>query len=305
MKQFKLTAIMFLFMACEAKVGVTNGNGTEAGVGPEEAQLQSILIPRCRSICKVLSTCKSSCDCAVDSSGETTSSSGSSDVASGGAASDGTDYCTCSSGVGDFDECFSGCMGDLGSRFLNSGEACAAAGVDLLDCFGEITCDDFAQVENSPDFCGIKSTLELCPDPESNEPSNTTVGGPYYSPPEVGGAGGTTGSLVGVAGSAGVAVNVVSCSTHSAGGKVPSLTPTGPNEELCDNQFSDCTDGHEYRVFCGTDTDSQVKCYCVFDGKAQVVFENATLVESGTAPDGACFNVALLNQSCGWSLQAN
>lgn len=314
MNHLKLTAILLAALACDSKVNVTDGKGTSGtGLGPEEAQLQSVLIQRCRTICKNLSTCPASCECAVDSTSAPASDSGyyddeiSGDVASGGSDSStsmpvetsGSGACECGSSTNDFDGCLSECVGDLADRFLNNGETCAAAANDALDCMAVLDCVGVDKLRSNGDTCGVKAAMELCP----GEDSAVTVAAPTPIAVPTSAMGGASGEVGGVAGSVGTgAAPTVTCGTGSGGGKAP--TPgiaLGPNEDLCDQQYSGCSDGHEYRVFCGTNAESVVKCYCVFDGKAQVIFEDPDFSLDVPA-NNACFNVDLANQRCGWSL---
>jgi hypothetical protein len=309
MKTLALSAVILGGFACTNDVGVTNGTGSAIGIGPEETQLQNILIPRCRSVCKMMAACPSatdSCDC----SGSAASSNSSSSTP--------TTDCTCSSSATSFDECFSDCLGEVGGRYLNRGETCAAAGADLMDCYAGFDCTSLEQARNGSDPCGTKAAETLCPSQNSSGTtidtsaatptivsavggSGATVGGTVAA---VGGATGTAIGVGGQTGAGGVAATVgVTCdsSTGMARPDLPSGSAPTANQLLCDGQWSDCSDGHSYRAYCGTSTPELVTCYCIFDGHVQVSFEDSSLL-SQVPTANACSDVGITNERCGWSL---
>jgi hypothetical protein len=306
MKDLIATACVLVCVACTTDVPVTNGaNGV--GQGQSEAALERQLVPRCKQICQVIVTCpgtsSSSCECVsteAPSNGGSTSS-GDNGGTSGGATATAPsgDYCSCGSpSPMHLDQCLGECLDALGSRFLYKGEDCASAGLDLLECYSKLDCAAFEGDIDDP--CGTRAAESLCPSSSSGDSSVDVPTSPTTSAPigTVGGSGGTSSGPVGTTNPA-----VVTCNSGSSMGAAPveGVPYPGPNQSLCEAELSNCTDGHTYRVTCGTTQDLVVMCQCIFDGHPQLMFQDDALLSTDPST-AACNSLATRNVGCGWSL---
>jgi hypothetical protein len=304
MKHLIVTASVFICVACTTNVPVTS-RGNPAGQSQSETALEGQLVPRCRQICQVIVSCPgatgSSCDCASAEASSNGNASGSVDGSTNGGATttapSGTD-CACTPSTMHLDECLGECLDAMGPRFLYKGEDCARIGLDLLECYSKLDCSVFEGDADDP--CGTRAAQALCPDSSSSDssddvPTTPTSSAPVDVPGSSGGAssGPTTAPIP-------VSVN---CSSGSAMGKAPvygSANPQ-PNQALCEAELSDCSDGHTYRVTCGTTQDLVPMCQCIFDGHPQVTFQDDALLSADPAT-AACNSIATRNAGCGWSL---
>jgi hypothetical protein len=299
MKHFIVTACVFACAACTTEVPVTSGtNG--AGQGQSELALERQLVPRCKQICQVIVTCpgssSSTCDCvSAGDPGNAGSAGGSAGSSTTPTAPSGT-VCGCSSpSPMHLDECLGQCLDAMGSRFLYKGEDCASAGLDLLECYSKLDCSVFEGEVDDP--CGTRAAEALCPSSSSSDSSGDVPSTPTTS--AVGGSGGASSGPVGTT----TTPVAVTCSSGMASGVAPVDGSAGPqpNQSLCEAELSNCSDGHTYRVTCGTTQDLVVMCQCIFDGHPQVMFQDDALLSSDPST-AACNSLATRNAGCGWSL---
>ncbi|HEY5959753.1 MAG TPA: hypothetical protein VIV60_24535 [Polyangiaceae bacterium] len=309
-------AVILCVVACTNDVAVTN-RPSASTKGPEESRLEGALISQCRTICEHLSTCpgtgSQSCTCDLASTPDDTQDAMGSPIAAGGTGQGATtpapysmggqlpevpmSDCVCESKTLDFDDCFKDCVDEVSETFLNGGESCAKAGADAIACFAGMTCA--ALSTRSENTCGFKSAADLCPKGNSDSPTSDSTD-------PTGGAQGGSGSVpVGGPVSAVGGSPAVSVTCQDAQASVPVLRlPPAANQQLCDVSSSACSDGHTYRIFCGTNNELHVNCFCVFDGKTQVMFENPALLTS-SSPISDCQDTNMWNAHCGWSLMAS
>jgi hypothetical protein len=293
---------MLLAAACTATVPVTSDpgssntgggtgtgtSGTAAATVTAESTLATALFPQCKQICTWMLVCPDvaqSCTCTGT-------------VAAGGAtATVNTSSCDCQSSFKTLDECVSSCSSSIGEHYLFKGETCADLGIGLLDCYSKLTCANVTSGQDDP--CGESAARSLCSRSTNDVPTSPTTSGPSAA---VGGSAGTAPATTGPAAGGAAAVSVT-CSSGTGMGTAPVSGSAGPqpNQLLCETASSNCTDGHEYRVSCGTTQDLVVMCQCIFDNHAQVSFQDDALLSSDPSK-AACNNTATLNAKCGWSL---
>jgi hypothetical protein len=232
------------FLACAVNSTVASDNRT-----PEE-KLSAELSARCASICGWATQCTPPpCDCSGDS-------------------------CGCSQKV-DPITCPSDCEKSLGA-YEGKGDACASAGLGILDCLSGASCANLFQSS----LCQpSEATRNACnPDPL------TTPNGPDSSGGGIAGSG---------SGGSGPTAAAVTCQVGSGEGVAGSANTGGGSFVSCEQSFAGCSDGHSYDAVCVVDNQNATACSCFVDG---------TLLTSFTPSSGACPAVTELDSRCGWSL---
>jgi hypothetical protein len=175
----------------------------------------------------------------------------------------------------DRDECESGCNEVITEAIQAGGERCESLASALLDCVDRSSCEE------------ILSGDDLC-DPEQQ--ALETCSGSSGRDDNAKDSNGTSG--FGVAGPAVSCQAGIGAVAENPGGE----TPPGV---ACDNQWLECSDGHDYRVSCvdhqGTGT---VVCSCIVDGIVTGGFGGGEICTAVTEGGAA----AISNAECGWSL---
>jgi hypothetical protein len=149
-----------------------------------------------------------------------------------------------------------------------SRSGCADAAAAIFRCIEELSCDgtgDYRDVcdgvaEHAEDVCEGDETIDEPP-----------------APP-------TAGQTV--------------CRSGSGSSLNDAARPAGPSPigVVCDQTWSDCSDGSEYRVSCADHQGTGVAaCSCIVDGVVRGGYEDSTSCDVAAIPE-------LLNESCGWSL---
>ncbi len=239
------------FLACSVNSTVASDDQTPA------EKLSSELSARCASLCSWATQCAPPpCDCTGDN-------------------------CGCAQKI-DPSTCPSDCEKNLAS-YAAMGDACANAGLDILDCLSGASCADVFQ----SDLCQPSdATRGAC---TSDSSSSST--GPGVSSSD-GSAGAGSPSSSGAGGSSGASVAAVTCQVGAGDGVAGSANTGGGSFVSCEQSFAGCSDGHSYDTVCVVDDQNASACSCFVDGTLQTSF----------APSTTCPNTAEIDARCGWLL---
>jgi hypothetical protein len=242
-------------------------SGQNVVAGEEKTQgekLQASLPSWCASTCSKLSQCEvdEGCDCVDDS-------------------------CVCRGGVDE--DCVEDCQQEM-ARWAQGSDECAAVGQRFKGCVDEMGCDVLTEEGICPFSEAEQSACPRPGDPDETPPTNS--GGPNY------GTGGTSSSgpmaYAGTTFTAGSASYdpsaTVSCvlGYGSGGGGAAQGWPS----LLCEEGHEECSDGHNYLMYCVRTSETVTTCSCLVD--QQVV--------GGFDPGDACPTSQQMNAGCNWNL---
>lgn len=259
---------LLALMACSGQNVVAGEEKTKA------EQLGASLPSWCASTCGRLSQCEvdDGCSCAADS-------------------------CVCNGTVDE--DCVEDCQDEM-SRWTQGSDLCAAAGERFKSCVDDAGCE-LLTVEGVCSF--TEAEQQACP-----RPGDADQGDPG-TPPLAGDGGASSGPSYGTGGTLVSGPMPTAGTTFTAGSANydPSATVTcqsgfgsggsasaqGWPSLLCDQGHEDCSDGHEYLMYCVRTSETATTCSCLVD--QQVV--------GGFDPGGpVCPTSQQMNTGCRWNL---